>query len=391
MPRTNRNLLKRTALLRIVLRTIHFWIFLLVFFSMGARAGAAAVSAESNPFAASAREFARRIANSFPAATRVGIEVRNRSSLAVTDVAVVRTALLDELTARGLRIASAAGDSADVGASATITLSENTDGFLWVAEIRQADRSSVMLMAVPRPPTAPVAEASGITLRGALVWSGPEDVLAAALRPATFPPASPAGPPNLLLLVTDGVSASVIDAQHTIKIALPSPGDADRDAQGTLEWNGSVFNAKAYGETCTFAAPPAGQQPQQPRCRKEDAPLPLSAWASAPQIGSQRADLPAACGDASGAILAAGTGDYTQPDSIRAYEMRSGAAAPVSPALEFPGPVLSLQMEMSLQSTMSSQTTTVLQAQLTPPALAVVRNLASGDDEVYEISLVCGH
>jgi hypothetical protein len=40
---------------------------------------------------------------------------------------------------------------------------------------------------------------------------------------------------------------------------------------------------------------------------------------------------------------------------------------------------------------MSSQTTTVLQAQLTPPALAVVRNLASGDDEVYEISLVCGH
>jgi hypothetical protein len=31
-----------------------------------------------------------------------------------------------------------------------------------------------------------------------------------------------------------------------------------------------------------------------------------------------------------------------------------------------------------------------LQAEAGPAALAVNRNLATGDDEVYEISLVCG-
>jgi hypothetical protein len=398
MPRTNRNLLKRTVLQRTVLRTFHFWIFLLIFFSIGVRAGAAAVGADSNPFAAPAREFARRIANSFPGTTRVAVEVRNHSALSATDVAAVRAALLDELTLRSLRVASAAGDSADVGASATITLSENAEGFLWVAEIRQADHNSVMLMAVPPPSEAPAAQASGITLRGALVWSGPEHVLAAALMPATLQStASAAGAPNvsassisdvapnLLLLVTDGVSASVIDAQRTLKIALPSSGDVDRDAQGMLAWNGSSFTAKAFGESCAFFAPLAGQQPQPPQCHAEDAPHSPPVPALAAQIGSQRADIPAACGEASGEILAAGTGDYTQPDSIRAYEMRSGAAAPVSPALEFPGPV------MSLQAVTSSQTVAASQAQPAPPALAVVRNLASGDDEVYEISLVCGH
>jgi hypothetical protein len=59
--------------------------------------------------------------------------------------------------------------------------------------------------------------------------------------------------------------------------------------------------------------------------------------------------------------------------------MRGGAAEPVSAALDFPGPVMSLQAAMLLQS------------QPGPAALAVVRNLATGDDEVYEISLVCGH
>jgi hypothetical protein len=405
MPRNNQNifgqnifgqnLFGRILPRRSALHASHFAIFLLIVFSMGALAGAAAVpAANPNPFEAPAREFARRVAGNFPAGTRVGVEVRNRSALTADDVAAVRAVIVDELSARGLRVASAAADSADVTSSATVTLSENAEGYLWVAEIRESDRSSVMLAAVPRPSAAPVAESSGITLRSALVWSGPEHVFAAA----AFSPAASSvpfvswssaaiGAPDLLLLVTDGITASVIDTQYTFRIALPPPGEAVRDAQGTLAWTAGALIASAYGQTCTLSVPLAASQPQ---CRADDETHPVPTT-SASQIGSQRTELPAACGEARGELLATGTGDYTQPDSIRAYEMRSGAASPVSPALEFPGPVMSLQTTLSLQmATSPSQTTMASPAQRSPSAFAVVRNLAAGDDEVYEISLVCG-
>jgi hypothetical protein len=378
MPRTNRNFFQR-----IVSGALPLSILLLCFFSMGARAAAGGV--EANPYEAPARDFARRVAASFPAATRVAVDVRNRSMLASSDVAVVRTAFLGELAERGLSVATSVADSADAQVSATITLSENTGGFLWIAEIRQGDRSAVMLMAVPRVAAAPPAELPGITLRSTLVWSGPEDVLASAAPLSTtllstVPAASvaastsvAAGAPNILLLVTDGVTATVTDAQHTFKIDLPPTANVARDAQGALTWSGNTLIAIVNGEACALAAPLGASQPQ---CRADESPHPAPAPTA--QFGSQRADLPPACGEASGEIVAAGAGDYTQPDSIRVYEMRDGAAAPVSPALDFPGPVMSLHVA------------TALQAEAGPAALAVIRNLATGDDEVYEISLVCG-
>ncbi len=316
--------------------------------------------------------------------------MRNRSTLAATDADAVRAALLGEFGARGLRVGSFEADAADAAASATITLSENAQGFLWVAEIRQGDRSSVMLMAVPRAAASPAA-ASGITLRSALLWSGPERLLAAAPLPAALPSTTPAAPPpaispsttatasgvesssvavgapDLLLLDTDGVTAILTDSQRTFMIALPPPANIDRDPRGSLAWNANTLTVTVSDETCTVSAPLATAQPQ---CHADDKPTPAPAPVA--QLGSQRVDLPPACGEASGEILAAGTGDYTQPDSVRAYEMRDGAAAPISPAVEFPGPVM------------------VLEAESSPAALAVVRNLATGDDEVYEISLVCG-
>jgi hypothetical protein len=363
MPRTNRNIPWRTVLLPLTLA-----IFLLTIFPMGVRAAAG----DANPFAASAREFARRVAASFPAGTRVAIEVRNRSSLAASDAAAVRESILGELVARGLRVTATATESADVAAGATITLSENTAGFLWVAEIHQADRSSVLLMAVPRASATPSAENPGITLRSALLWSGSEHVLAAAIQPP--PPANvitavtpAATSSNLLLLVTDGVTASLTDAQHTFKIVLP-PADVGRDPQGSLTWTVSGVAASVGGETCAFTAPLASSQT---RCQPEQNTNQLP---SAPmQFGSQRVGFPTACGGSSAEFLAAGTGDYTQPDTVRAYDVRDGALVPMSPALEFPGPILSLQAGTSA------------------PPVAVIHNLQSGDDEVYEISIACGH
>ena len=361
MPRTNRSARRRLPV----------WILLICFFSTGPRAAVAA--ADANSYETPAREFARRIASDFPTSARVGVDVRNRSTLAAGDAAAVRAAMLGELAARGLRVVALTGDAADAANSATITLSENVAGFLWIAEIRQGDRPSTMLMAVPRAASAPrSAGISGISLLKTLLWSGPEHVLAAAMPPltssVTAPPAQSAGSsPVLLLLVTDGAATTLTDAQHTFKIALPQSSDDVRDAQGILAWNGTTLTSTATGQTCTFSLPLAASEMQ---CHADTAPHPAPAPAA--QLGSQRAVLPPACGGTSGELLAAGTGDYTQPGSIRAYEMRDGAPTPHSPAIEFPGPVMALDVQVG------------------SAALAVVHNLGTGDDEVYEISLVCG-
>ena len=133
-------------------------------------------------------------------------------------------------------------------------------------------------------------------------------------------------------------------------------------------WTALSVTASVGSETCTLTAPLASSQP---RCQPEQSTNQLP---SAPaQFGSKRVDLPAACGGTSAEFLAAGTGDYTQPDTVRAYDVRDGALVPMSPALEFPGPILSLQSAGGA------------------PPVAVVHNLQSGDDEVYEISIACGH
>jgi hypothetical protein len=343
----------------------HSLALLILLFCFGPMRVRAAAGGDANPFEAPARELARRVAGNISAGMRVQVEVRNRSSLGEGDVDAVRAALLGELGARGLRVGADAGSAVQADASATITLSENTEGFLWIAEIEQGDRSSVVLMAVPRASDAPTADNSGITLRSALVWSGAEHVLAAAMPGS--PRSAAAASPNLLLLVSDGASASVIDARRTFKIALPPFGDALRDAQGTLTWSAATVTAIAGGQACALAMPLAASQPQ---CRAaalatSDAPSSL--------LGSQRADFSAVCGQSSGEILAAGMGDYTQPDSVRVFEPGDGTVIPASPALDLPGPVMSLQAEPNSSA-----------------ALAVVHNLATGDDEIYEISLVCG-
>ncbi len=117
-------------------------------FASVARAAAQNPSApaQKSQLDAPARELARRIAANFQAGTRVEIEVHNQSSLSEDDVSVLRAAMVEELNARGLRT-SGEGPGA---ASVVVTLSENVQGYVWVAQIQHGDDSAVLLQSVPR-------------------------------------------------------------------------------------------------------------------------------------------------------------------------------------------------------------------------------------------------
>jgi hypothetical protein len=93
------------------------------------------------------------------------------------------------------------------------------------------------------------------------------------------------------------------------------------------------------------------------------------------ELGDRTADLLASC-EESPRYLLAGRGDYTQTDRIRLAVAAVSASADESYAgsLEMPGPVLDISV-----------------AENPKTATAVVRNLSTGNYEVYRITAVCSN
>jgi hypothetical protein len=83
--------------------------------------------------------------------------------------------------------------------------------------------------------------------------------------------------------------------------------------------------------------------------------------------GDQFASIQSGCGTDS-SLLATGTGDFTQPDSVQAW----GDQGAESSAVSFNGPILSLKSLVN---------------PVTPTA--IVRNLKTGNYEAYRLSLSC--
>jgi hypothetical protein len=98
----------------------------------------------------------------------VALEVVNRSSLGHADVGEIQRELIKELASLGLRMASA--DQA--AATVRITLSENLQNFVWVAEVHQGNNEvSVLMVSVPRSSPATVeSSALTLTIRKTLLW-----------------------------------------------------------------------------------------------------------------------------------------------------------------------------------------------------------------------------
>ncbi len=314
--------------------------------------------AQKSALDAPARELARRIAASLPGGTRVEIEVRNQSSLSEDDAASIRAALAGELSARGLRT-SGEGPSA---ASVVVTLSENVQGYVWVAQIQHGDDSAVLLQSAPREatPAVPAPESQKIVLRKELLWSGPAHVL-----DAVEPSPSDANPTRLFLLVLEGEEALVTDAAGSFRALVPAPPLSGRDARGRIfPLPGESIGVTVGDSLCTIRL----QSPAQSTCQRPVAVLPAQPL---PGLGSGRLDAHLACGEDTS--LATGPGDDTQPDFLRAFQMRGPELVALSAQLSFSGPVVSLVHDYG-----------------TGTAMAIVRNLENGNYEVYRITAACG-
>jgi hypothetical protein len=109
----------------------------------------------------------------------VALDLANRSSLDRPDVEAVRRGLTTELAALGVRFVNA--DQA--AATVQITLSENLQNYVWVAEIHQGNNdATVVLVTTSRPALAAVERpASALMIRKTLLWTDESRILDAAL------------------------------------------------------------------------------------------------------------------------------------------------------------------------------------------------------------------
>jgi len=369
---------------------------------------------------APARELAERIVARAQSRSSLSVTVKNISSLPPSRVAEVQRAVESELRRRGVGLV----EPERAIDQARVTLSENSTGYLWVAEIGHDDSWDVVMVQVPA--LAPVERAPAtLSLRRSSLWSQSEPMLDVAST----------ADGGLLVLGRDSVSLYRVQdrkwqlaSSALLTRALPWP----RDLRGrlALQEDGS-FRAYLPGQRCAGTI----QSQLNLACQKSDDPWPLSHEVNAffssrrnfftgavklagssqtgdfgpfysaaifPQgergfwivtftdgsaklinaqgqvvtafssWGSDVVGIASDCGSG-WQVLATRATDSTLPDSLTAYEIVNRDAVEAAPPLEFAGPITALWSALDGRS-----------------ATAIAHNLRTGDYEAFSVSAVCG-
>jgi hypothetical protein len=357
----------------------------------------------------------------------VALEVNNRSSISSADADEIRRELTAALTTSGIRV----WQPDQAAATIKLTLSENLQNYVWVAEIQQAaNDTSVILVSSPRPDTPlNVQSAPPLTIGAATLFSQPDAMLDVAIVE---------GAPRRLLVL--GRSVVTIQEQQgnrwTVVQSLPitSPNPLPRDIRGRLFLRRDhLFDAYLPGLICHSS----NSTPLQMNCSPSDDPWPLSpegfglsaffsptrnffTGALVPGIGKQNSAPPfysAAAIPRTNYVLWVFAGLDGQPhildginnlalgrvhwgsgvagvhascrqnwqvlaepeesdsaDSIQAFEFPDREPSAVSPKLTLDGNITALWSTPGGDS-----------------AIAIYRNAATGDYEALQLSLDCTH
>jgi len=150
----------------------------------------------AHPWSDPAHELAGKIATRVDSSAAILLTVRNMSSLGADEAAEAHRALRAELRREGLRLVSSSrAGLAESGGRARgkrrepdrvlVTLSENSQGYLWVAEIVRATEQNAapdvtMVEAARSREAQPAPSPVSLVIRKVLVWEQDEPILDAA-------------------------------------------------------------------------------------------------------------------------------------------------------------------------------------------------------------------
>jgi len=356
----------------------------------------------------------------------VALDITNRSSLGRSDFEDISRGLRSQLAVLGLQFVYA--DQA--AATVQISLSEDLQNYVWVAQIHQgAGESSVVMISTPRSGAALAGqEAAAVVIHKALLWSQADRILDVAVVDGN--------PTHMVVLDANRVAIYRLQGdrwQPEQFLPLTHTRTWPRDLRGRLALRKDhLFDAYLPGVFCrSTASAPLGLN-----CYESDDPWPvgtdqfaLSAFftpsrnyftgALAPGVGKQTtapafysaAPLPREkytlwmftavdgrvhlldgitdqmagklgwgsdvasvhtnCGSGWD-VLATGNGDGAS-DSLRAYDVPDREPVVASQPVQFRGPITALWTEANGNG-----------------AIAVSRNAETGDYEAFRLSFTCG-
>jgi hypothetical protein len=351
-----------------------------------------ATLASAQDLDSAARELARKIA----AATGrqdVALTVRNSSSLSEAAVARVSGMLETELGVR-------AGRSAAERINVNVTLSENVQSYLWVAQVHQ----DVVMLSVPRP-SQPAAASARWTIQKQLLWEQGRPILDAGMSESH-------------LIVLDPGSVSFYrDRQLAQSLPIQSTRPMPRDPRGRLIIDHDSFRAFLPSVVCSGSIRPVPGM----TCAEAAGPWPLDGGSGAElaagrnyfteprlqpffatatvigkrlvagvdghtrvydgtlreigQVSGWGSDIAAVEGGCGGErqVLATRAGEDGESDTIQLYDIASGrGGVAVSDPATFPGPVVALWP-----------------SERTGEAVAITRNAETGRYAAYSLAITC--
>lgn len=357
------------------------------------------------------------------------VEVLNRSSASASMSDDIRRNLLTQLAALGVRLVSAEQAAVKV----RVSLSEDLQNYVWIAEIRQGANAPVIVMiSLPRPISQGAEpEAAAMVLRKIPLWSQQQRILDVAITDGN--------PARMLVLDAIGIAAYQLqDGRWQLAQSLPiiSARPWPRDLRGRLVLRHDkdhVFDAFLPGIDCRGSA----SSPLTMTCYDSDNPWPVGTdlvsmnagfassrnfftgtlspaigkqttapafYSAAPVVrdnavrwllstvdgqvhlldgstdqvleklgwGSDIAAVHSGCGSG-WQVLATGSGEG-RSDMVRAFEVAGGTPAAASAPLDVNGIVTALWTESGGTS-----------------AVAVARNFESERYEAFRLTLTCGH
>ncbi|MGA7315923.1 MAG: hypothetical protein WBX22_18345 [Silvibacterium sp.] len=240
---------------------------------MGAALSLAEAVEREQPVAELAKQIAA-IAGPGPAK----LAIRNVSSLSAEELRVIRRLLERDLREYGVLVGSA--DNATI---IRVTLSENTSGGLWIAEVQEGTEVRVAMLPVSLGMTPEKQTGSEITLRKTLLWQQKEPMLDAMI-------VHPGATRRMLILEPERIVSYVMSAGAWTKeqgFAITHNGPFPRDMRGRLlPGQGHPFDAFLPGVRCTGTE---GGDSLTVSCVDSDDPWPLSEPAETLNMTQQRA------------------------------------------------------------------------------------------------------
>lgn len=195
----------------------------------------------------------------------VSLEVNNRSSLSSAEVEEIRGGLVSSLATSGVRV----WQPDQAAANIKVTLSENLQNYVWVAEIRQSTNDrNIVLLSLPRPESAMNPQnAFPLTIRAEPLILQRDPILDVAVLETS--------PRKIIVLSPPAITVQEFQNGRWVivqSLTISAPKPLPRDSRGRIVLRKDhLFDTYLPGLVCRSS----GSAPLNMSCSPSDDPWPL--------------------------------------------------------------------------------------------------------------------